>query len=135
MTGAAARTAGKVPVAIRATLWMVAASACFTVMSACIRPVADELHSFEILFLRSLFAFLLMSPWMLRVGWASLRTRRIGLYVLRAGLFLLSSLIWIYVLPRIPLVDAIALGFTAPFFATVLAALLLGEVVRMRRWT
>ena len=33
-----------------------------------------------------------------------------------------------------PVGDATALSFTAPLFATILAALVLAEVVRARRW-
>jgi drug/metabolite transporter (DMT)-like permease len=42
---------------------------------------------------------------------------------------------WFSALVTLPLAEAIALGFTQPLFATVLAVLLLGEVVRLRRWT
>jgi drug/metabolite transporter (DMT)-like permease len=42
---------------------------------------------------------------------------------------------WFSALVTLPLAEAIALGFTQPLFATVLAVVLLGEVVRLRRWT
>jgi drug/metabolite transporter (DMT)-like permease len=39
-----------------------------------------------------------------------------------------------YALAITPLAEVTALGFTAPIFATLLAALVLGEVVQIRRW-
>src|SRR5690606_9230255 len=38
-------------------------------------------------------------------------------------------------LALLPLADATAIGFAAPIFTVVLAALVLGEVVRMQRWS
>jgi drug/metabolite transporter (DMT)-like permease len=35
----------------------------------------------------------------------------------------------------LPLPEVVAIGFTAPLFATILAVFLLGEVVRLYRWT
>jgi drug/metabolite transporter (DMT)-like permease len=57
------------------------------------------------------------------------------LHFLRAGLFRSAMLCWFSAIPYIDLVDAVSLSFTAPIFATVLSALILREVVRVRRWT
>jgi len=40
-----------------------------------------------------------------------------------------------YALSITPIAEVTALGFAAPIFTTILAALFLGEVVRLRRWT
>ena len=42
---------------------------------------------------------------------------------------------WFSALALLPLSEAVALNFTVPLFATAGAALVLGEVVRARRWT
>jgi drug/metabolite transporter (DMT)-like permease len=44
-------------------------------------------------------------------------------------------LCWFWSVSLLPITEATALGFTAPFFTTILAALVLGEIVRLRRWT
>jgi len=46
-----------------------------------------------------------------------------------------AMLTFFYALSITPLSQVTALGFTAPIFATLLAALVLGEVVRLRRWS
>ena len=58
-----------------------------------------------------------------------------GLHVLRALFNIVAMLSFFYALSITPLAEVTALNFTAPIFATVLAALVLGEVVRARRWT
>ena len=40
---------------------------------------------------------------------------------------------WFYAMSRIPIAEVTAIGFTAPVFATIGAALFLGEKVRLRR--
>jgi drug/metabolite transporter (DMT)-like permease len=55
--------------------------------------------------------------------------------VLRAAVAFISMLSWFYGINLVPLATAQALNFTAPLFATVLAALILKERVRIRRWT
>ena len=42
---------------------------------------------------------------------------------------------WFYAVSVVPVADAVALSFTAPLFTTVLAIVVLKEVVRLRRWT
>lgn len=130
--GAAARQTR--PVA--AALFMLASVACFAMNSILVRYVSEEIHPFEIAFFRNLFAASIIVPIALyHNGIGILRARRFDLLTGR-GLVNASSMIaWFYAVPLIPLADLTALGFTAPLWATVLAALLLGETVRARRWT
>ena len=46
-----------------------------------------------------------------------------------------TALLWFSSLSLLPLAQAVSLNFTAPLFATIGAALFLGETVRVRRWT
>jgi drug/metabolite transporter (DMT)-like permease len=129
-----AARASAVPAPMRAALWMVFATFTFSLMTALIRPASAELHPFQVVFLRNLIGLLLMAPFILRSGFQVLRTKRLGLHMLRAAGFFGAMLCWFSAIPHVALVDAIALNFTAPIFITVLAALVLGEKVRLRRW-
>jgi drug/metabolite transporter (DMT)-like permease len=116
--------------------WMLLACALFAAMTGLVRHVADSgVHPWEIAFFRNLFSLVVMGPWMLRAGLAGLKTARLKLYTLRAGIGVLSMLAWFWSVSLLPITEATALGFTAPFFTTIMAALILGEVVRLRRWT
>ncbi len=100
-----------------------------------VRPVIAEITPIQLLFLRLLLSLLIMLPFIARLGWGSLRIRRPGLYLLRAGLMVVSMLSWIYAVKLLPIAEAVSLAFTAPLFATMMAALFLGEKVGIRRWS
>jgi drug/metabolite transporter (DMT)-like permease len=74
-------------------------------------------------------------PWIVRSGPALLRSRNSGFYLLRAGVGLVSMATWFYGITVVPLATATAVNFTAPLFATLAAALVLHEDVRLRRWS
>ncbi len=129
------RAGAALPGPVRGALWMTLASGSFSVMTALIRPAAEEVHPFEIVFFRNLFGLILLSPLIFRQGLGALRTTRLRLHLLRAACFLGAMLCWFSAIPHVTLVDAISLNFTAPIFITILAALVLHEQVRARRWT
>ncbi len=120
---------------VLAALLMTAQALVFAGMSALIRHAAQNLHPFEVAFFRSLFGLVFMLPWLWRAGLAGLRTERLWLYGWRSAIGLVSMLASFSALAMLPFAEAITLSFTTPLFATVGAALLLGEVVRRRRWT
>jgi drug/metabolite transporter (DMT)-like permease len=114
---------------------MLGASLTGSVMSTLVRHATVDLHPFEVAFLRSVFGVLFMLPWLLTAGRESLRTTRYGLYFWRTVIAAISMIAWFYGVAFVPLAEATALGFTAPLFATVMAALFLREVIRIRRWS
>ena len=120
---------------LRGALLMAAAAACYAMMHASVRYLSSQLHPFEITFFRNLFGFIVLLPWFVMHGWQPLHTRRFGLHLLRASSNVVAMLMFFMALSMTPLVLVQALGFTAPLFATVLAIFILGERVRIRRWT
>lgn len=65
---------------------------------------------------------------------ALFKSTRPGLQALRAGLILLMSLSFFTAIHLIPLADAYAIMFLAPFLITALSVPALGETVDWRRW-
>lgn len=114
---------------------MALAALLFASMHGAIRHVSSGLHPFEIAFFRNAFALLIVLPWFVRQGLAPLRTKRLGLHLLRTVFNVIAMLCFFYALAITPLAEVTALNFTAPIFTTLLAGLILGEVVRARRWT
>jgi drug/metabolite transporter (DMT)-like permease len=125
----------KLPPIAQAMLWMIAGGITGGLMNVIIREAAAEMHPLEIVFFRNLFALVFMVPFLIRVGPGGLRTTKIGFYTLRAAVAFISMVTWFIGIARVPLATATALNFTAPLFATILAALILGERVRVRRWS
>lgn len=107
----------------------------FSVMSVCIKQIADHIPVMEIVFFR---CFIGLGPALIAValsgGFANLRTRRFGAHATRAvvGVSAMSMLFWSFAL--LPLADATAINYTAPLFLTALSAPLLKEKVGPYRW-
>jgi drug/metabolite transporter (DMT)-like permease len=119
---------------MRGVIFMVIASIGWTGMFIFVRLLAGDYSTFEILFVRNAVALLILTPLIVRSGVGVLRTERIWLHILRAGLSYLGMLGLYYGIAHIPLGDVVALSFTQPLFITVLAAIILGEAVGMARW-
>lgn len=123
------------PLTGRGTALMLGSVVCFALMAVTIRLASEQLHAFQIAFFRNLFGLVFTVPLILRAGVGLLRTDRISLYFLRCVTGLCAMLTGFWALVHLPLAQAIALSYTTPLFVTILAVLVLGEVVRARRWT
>lgn len=107
----------------------------FAAMHGVIRYLTEIMHPFEAAFFRNAFGLLFVLPWFIRYGLQPLKTSHLRLHVFRAMVNVVAMLAFFYAVSITPLAEVTALGFAAPIFATVLAALVLGETVRLRRWT
>ena len=119
----------------RAVMFMVASTLLFGTMAVCIRLASSQLHPFEIAFFRNLFGFVFTLPLLYKHGWGILRTDKLPLYFLRCCIGLVSMLAGFWAIVHLPLAQAIALSYSTPIFVTIGAVLVLGEIVRTRRWT
>jgi drug/metabolite transporter (DMT)-like permease len=63
-----------------------------------------------------------------------LRTRRPLMQIGRSALMLISNLVFVMAIGRVPLATASAIGFTSPLIVTALSVPLLHESVGWRRW-
>ncbi|HLS84500.1 MAG TPA: DMT family transporter [Arenimonas sp.] len=119
----------------RAVLLMVASTAAFGLMAVCIRLASAQLHPFEIAFFRNFFGMVFVLPLLFRHGPAILRTNKLSLYITRCLIGIVSMLAGFWAIVHLPLAQAVALTYSAPLFVTIGAVLVLGEVVRARRWS
>jgi drug/metabolite transporter (DMT)-like permease len=67
--------------------------------------------------------------------WTLLKTRQPLIQIGRSLLMLLSNLVFVMAIGRIPLATASAIGFTSPLIVTALSVPLLHEHVGWRRWS
>ncbi len=116
-------------------LLMLFATLCFVGMQSMIRHVGETLPPFEVAFFRNLFGLVALSPIFLRQGLRPLKTKKLHLHAARGAIQALGMLAFFTGVTLIPLAQVTALSFSAPLFATLLAILLLGERVRIRRIT
>ncbi|MCZ6523595.1 MAG: DMT family transporter [Alphaproteobacteria bacterium] len=123
------------PEPIRGALWYLPAAASWAILGGVVRYLSSDLSALEIAFFRALYGLLILLPWIVRGGKRLLPRRRHGVYTVRGLCEAAALLCWFSSVALIPVADAIALTFVAPLLATILATLILGETVRLRRWT
>lgn len=131
MQGAFGRSSG----ATQGMVLMLFATLCFVGMQSLIRHIGETLPPFEVAFFRNLFGLVALAPIFLRQGLAPLKTRKLHLHAARGVIQSAGMLAFFTGVTLIPLAQTTALSFSAPLFATLLAILVLGERVRIRRIT
>jgi drug/metabolite transporter (DMT)-like permease len=118
-----------------AILFMVAAGILNTVMLAAIKELSADLHAFEIAFFRCFVGFIVLLPLVWRHGGITvLRSDQMGLHALRGALNAGGMLLFFWAITLAPLATVSAIGFASPLFAALLAIVILGEKVGLRRW-
>lgn len=114
--------------------WMVLCSILSVAMQAMVRQIASEIHPFEIAFFRHFLGLFLLAAMFQGLGWKALRTSNWGMHALRAAANAVAMMAFFVGLTLAPFANVTALGFAAPLFAAMGAALFLGEKMRLRRW-
>jgi drug/metabolite transporter (DMT)-like permease len=109
----------------------------FTCMSAIIKSLADDVPAGESVFFRSFFAIPVILIWLAQRGKlkSGLKTKNAMGHVWR-GLFGTTAMGLTFTgLGLLPLPEVTAIGFATPIFTVILAAVLLGEQIRLIRVT
>ena len=128
-----ARRFSNLPGNVRGAIWISFAGLILMTLSSMVKALGASFDSFQILFFRCAVGTVFMLPLVLRSGFATFATRRPGLHLGRtlAGIGAMSC--FFYALTHLPLAEATAILFSRPLFTTILAVMVLGEVVRWRR--
>jgi drug/metabolite transporter (DMT)-like permease len=108
----------------------------FAAMDTLIKFLTADYPVPQLMFVRSLVAFLLVGGYTLVRGGGivAMRTKRPWGHVWRAFAGLISMGCFFYAFRELPLADVYVLSFAGPLFITALSAPLLGEPVGWRRW-
>lgn len=96
--------------------------------------LTSSFHPMQIVWTRQVGLLAGVLVLLLLKGPSILRTRHRGLQVLRGMLAVCSATAFIFALRYVPLADAVAVTFVAPFMVTIMGALFLGERVGLHRW-
>lgn len=125
----------RLPPNIQGAVWLVSGGFIFTSNSAMIRLLSTEIESVQTAFFRAFFSVLLLAPMMLSGRVKPWESQRIQGHFWRTAMGTTSMVLGFYAVSMLPLADATALAFSQPLFSVVLAALVLREKVRWRRWS
>ncbi len=102
-------------------------------MGAGVKLLSDDLHPIIICFYRCLMGLIIITPFVARNNFKALQTDNMRLQLFRALINIISMICWFSAIGMMHFEKATALGFTTPLFTTVLAVLILGEVIRFHR--
>ncbi len=122
------------PAPVRGMLWMVAGGLCFSFLNTLARVLSQQLDVYQAQFLRYLLGLIVMLPLVWRHGLQAYRPVNVAGQFWRGAVHTLGLILWFTALPRIPLADMTAIGFTGPIFIMIGAAWFLGEPMRRDRW-
>ncbi len=109
----------------------------FAIMIAIIKILSDEIPTGEIVFSRCFFALVPLFVMSLFQGnWTDcVRTQHPWRHVFRSFVGAAAMFNWFLALKYLPLPEATAISFAAPLLVVALAAVFLGETVRIYRWS
>ncbi|MCR9149618.1 MAG: DMT family transporter [Rhodobacteraceae bacterium] len=113
-----------------------AAVVCFSINDTAVKFLSDGYALHQVVLLRSVIgmAILLAVLMPLAGGARALRTRRLGMHLLRAACVVFANMTFFLGLAALPLAEGVALFFVSPLIITVFSVIFLKEQVGPRRW-
>ncbi len=106
----------------------------FSAVDTTAKFLTDSLHPFQIVWTRQL-GLLAVAVFLVSVkGWGIVKTAHPKMQLLRGSVAACSAALFIFGVSFVPLADAVAISFVAPFMVTVMGAFILREPVGIRRW-
>lgn len=137
MTGAwqsAAAAWLRLPPNLRGILWITIGTILFALNDVVIKTLGRTIHPFELAFFRYTTGMIFLSPIFVRVGVDHLRTRRLWIHMLRLVMATTAQVGVLVSVINMPLANVTALAFSRILFTTLVAVLLLKELVTRQRW-
>ena len=125
----------RLPPNVQGAVWLVAGGFIFTINGAMIRMLSFEIEGVQTAFFRGFFSVLFLIPLIASGRVKPWQSKRLQGHFWRTFMGTCSMVLGFYALAMLPLADATALAFSQPLFSVVLAAVVLHEKVRWRRWT
>lgn len=107
----------------------------FSAVDTIAKFLTETLHPLQIVWSRQLGLLIGVVIILALRGFSVLRTKHLKLQITRGALAASSATLFIVAVSFVPLADAVAVSFVAPFIVTIFAALVLREPVGIRRWT
>lgn len=106
----------------------------FSVADTQAKLLTEFFHPAQIVWMRQLGLLAGVVVAFAMIGPSIFATRHPALQVGRGLLAVTSAVCFIFAVKFVPLADAVAISFVAPFLVTAMGALFLGETVGPRRW-
>ena len=102
-------------------------------MGTFIKLAQEELNVFTTGFLRFLFGFLIITPYILKTKFKVFSTKNLKIHIVRSALNLPAMLLGFAALAMLPLEKMTAIHFIVPIIVTILAVIFLKEKIYLYR--
>jgi drug/metabolite transporter (DMT)-like permease len=113
--------------------WMALTGFLFVLVIGVVRYVGSNVPAPEAAFIRYAFGLLIMLPF-IRIAFANgINRKALGIYSLRGLTHAIGVMLWFYAMAHIPIAEVTAIGYTAPIYITIGAAVFFGEHMAARR--
>ena len=119
---------------LRGIFWFSIGTLLFATVDVVVKYLGRSFHPLELAFFRYFVGTILLLPLFIRHGIVGMKTNVFGLHFLRLSFAYLAQLCIFIAVIYLPLADATALSFSKPLFTTVVAMIILREVVSKIRW-
>ncbi|HET8817137.1 MAG TPA: DMT family transporter [Pseudidiomarina sp.] len=117
-----------------ASVLVLSAELCFAGVSALVKYLSTDLPSEQLVFFRSLMAFVVLLPWMWRKGSAAFRTHAWRFHLTRGIAGVVAMYLFFYAIAHIPLAQATLVLLLSPFLIPVIGKFWLQEYVSRQTW-
>jgi len=118
---------------LAAILYMLLTGATFVAVIALVKFLGNALPPAQMAFLRYLLGLVFLIPMIRPILRAKLNRRDLALFGWRGAAHSIAVMLWFYAMTEIPLAEVTAMGYLAPVWVTLGAALFLGEPLAARR--
>jgi drug/metabolite transporter (DMT)-like permease len=116
------------------SLFVILGEVFFTSMGMIIKTLGENIPSYQLVFYRNVFALIVLAPFLLRQRLTHVKTKRIGLHLIRSVSGLLAMYCFFYALANIELANAMLLKLTGPIFIPIIATLWIHEKVSLKTY-
>ena len=119
---------------VKGLLWFMAGGLVLAVLNTMLRVLTLTMNPLQAQFLRYLCAIVVMLPLIARSGVLAYRPHRMGAQFSRGAVHTVGLMLWFAALPKIPMADTTAIGFTQPIFIMLGAYFFFHETMKWERW-
>ncbi|MEM1388048.1 MAG: DMT family transporter [Pseudomonadota bacterium] len=118
---------------LRGILWMLITGLLFVAVTAVVKLIGDRIPAPQAAFLRYLLGVVFLVPMLPIMRQTAIDRSTLILFGGRGLVHGLGVIAWFYAMTQIPIAEVTALNYAAPVYATIGAALFLGERLAARR--
>ncbi|MEH6360958.1 MAG: DMT family transporter [Amylibacter sp.] len=113
--------------------WMALTGLLFVLVIGIVRNIGSEVPAAEAAFIRYAIGLLIMAPFIRTAFTNGIKRKSLGIYAIRGLTHAIGVMLWFYAMAHIPIAEVTAIGYTAPIYITIGAAIFFGERMATRR--